>query len=77
MELSVSDYKFIKKLVSDYQRKLITFTTSMREDLKNKKTTITVEDLDKFEKAIEGIYEAGYFGDRLEGSIRHAQASDE
>ena len=69
MQITPSDYKFIKKLISEYQRKRMALTDSIRENLKNKKITLTVEDLDRFEKATEEIYLAGCFADRLEFQI--------
>ena len=69
MQITPSDYKFIAKLISEYQRKRMALTDSMKENLKNKKITISVEDLDRFEKATEEIYLAGCFADRLEYQI--------
>ena len=73
MQLSVSDYKFIKILVSQYQRARINASKEIREDLKNEKITFTFEDLDRYETLIEEIYIAGSFADRLETQINQAE----
>jgi phage protein D len=73
MQITVSDYQFIKRLVSQYQRVRINVAKEIREDLKNEKTTFTFEDLDRFETLIEEIYIAGSFADRLEAQINQSE----
>lgn len=73
MQITVSDYQFIKKLVCQYQRARITASREIREDLKNEKITFTFEDLDRYETLIEEIYIAGSFADRLEAQINQSE----
>ena len=73
MQITASDYQFIKKLVSQYQRLRINVSKEIREDLKNEKTTFTYEDLDRFQTLIEEIYIAGSFADRLEAQINQSE----
>ena len=73
MQITASDYQFIKKLVSQYQRLRINVSKEIREDLKNEKTTFTYEDLDRFQTLIEEIYIAGSFADRLEEQINQSE----
>jgi hypothetical protein len=73
MQLSASDFEYVKKLVSEYQLVRIKISQKIREDLKNEESAFTPEDLDRFSNVIEEIYIAGSFADRLEAQINQAK----
>ena len=73
--ITVEDAKFVLKLISCYQLKHIPIATAIAQKLEKGEEKFELQDLEKHEDAVNAIYRAGYFGERLEELISDAEGS--
>jgi|TARA_R100000482_G_C5040597_1_gene108184 hypothetical protein len=77
ISITIQDAKFIKKVLTVYQRQHLNVETLIRQSLKDHPEKFTDSDLSHYENAIVGIYETGFVADRLDELIRDAEESND
>ena len=76
LSITLQDAKLINKILSFYQHSHLATEKIIRKKLKERPADFTEEDLDGFEGAIVGIYEAGYAGERIQQFIAEHESSN-
>ena len=78
ISITIQDAKFIKKVLTAYQRQHLNVEELIRQSLKDSpEKNFTIGDLSHYENAIVGIYETGFVADRLDELIRDAESSND